>query len=140
MASGMSRLARRVLTSRLSIFRLQATTIIWNLTNSWLEQLFITNTFSPNIFCHNMLSTSTAIYSQSAENKDKFFIDFYQRVQISGKYRRNYQDQTNRLWVIRHQVLVLSVLRLKKEQSSFDVWSLLLRAQLFSPNTFCPNT
>ena len=39
-------------------------------------QLFITNTFS-----HNILSTSTAIYSQSAEN---FSIKSYQRVQISG--------------------------------------------------------
>ena len=28
--------------------------------------------FSTNTFCHNILSTSTAIYSQSAENKDKF--------------------------------------------------------------------
>ena len=34
--------------------------------------IFSTNTFIPNTFCHNILSTSTAIYSQSVENKDKF--------------------------------------------------------------------
>ena len=83
----------------------------WSFLRS-MAQLFSTNTFSPNTFCHNILSTSTAIYSQSAENRDKFFINFYQRVQISGKYRRNYQDQTNSLWVIRHQVLGQNVLGL----------------------------
>ena len=39
----------------------------------------------PNTFCHNILLTSTAIYSQSAENKEEFFLNFYQRIQISGK-------------------------------------------------------
>ena len=68
--------------------------------------------FSPNTFCHNILSTFTAVYSQSVENRDKFFINFHQSVQVSGKYRRNYQDHTNCLWVIRHQVLGRNMLRL----------------------------
>ena len=39
--------------------------------------LFSSNTFSPNTFYHNILSFSTAIHSQSAENRDKFFIKFF---------------------------------------------------------------
>ena len=46
-------------------------------------QLFSTNTFSPNKFCHSVLSTFTAIYFQSIENRDKSFINFYQEVQTS---------------------------------------------------------
>ena len=60
-------------------------------------QLFNTNTVSPNTFCHNILLASTAIYSQSAENKEEFFLNFYQRIQISGKYRRNCQDENKGL-------------------------------------------
>ena len=71
-----------------------------------------TNTFNTNTFCHNILSTFTAVYSQSAENRDKFLLNFYQRVQIFGKYRRNYQDQTDSLWVIRHHMLEQNVLGL----------------------------
>ena len=62
-----------------------------------MAQLFSTNKFSPNTFCHNILSTSTTVYSQSAENRDKFLINFYQRVKTSGKKRRNYPDETNSL-------------------------------------------
>ena len=40
------------------------------------------------------------------------YIYFYQRVWISGKYRRNYQDQTNSLWVIRRQMLGQNLLLL----------------------------
>ena len=58
----------------------------------YTAQLLITNTF-----CHNILSISTAIYSQSAEFRDKIFIKFYQRVKISRKYRRNHQDHTESL-------------------------------------------
>ena len=68
--------------------------------------------YSPNIFCYNILSTSIVIHLQSAENRDKFFKNIYQRVQISGKYRRNYQDITNSLWAIRHQLLGQNVLGL----------------------------
>ena len=46
---------------------------------------------------NDILSTSTAIYSQSAENRDKLFTNIYQRVQVFGKYRRSYHDQTNSL-------------------------------------------
>ena len=60
--------------------------------NVYWAQLFSTNTFS-----HIILSTSTAIYTQSAGNIDKFVLNFYQRVQIFREYRRNYQDQTNSL-------------------------------------------
>ena len=49
--------------------------------------------FSPNTFCHNILSTSTATYYQSTIN----FINFDHRVQISEKHPRNYQDHTNSL-------------------------------------------
>ena len=70
-------------------------------------QLFCTNTF-----CCNILSFSTAIYSQYAKNRDKIFINFYLRVQTSAKYHKNYQDQTNSLWVIRHQALGENVLGL----------------------------
>ena len=52
-----------------------------------MAQLFTTNTYSSNIFCHKILPASTAIYSQSNENRDKFFVNFYQRVQISRKGR-----------------------------------------------------
>ena len=82
-------------------------------------QLFSTTTFNPNTFCHKIWSTFTAIYSQSAENREKLFINFYQRVQICGQYRKNYQDQTNSLWVIRHQVLRLNVLVLNSCASSW---------------------
>ena len=74
------------------------------LSSPWRSYLYT------NTFCHNILSTSTAIYSQSAENTDKSFINFYQRVQKSRQYRRNYQYRTNSLLVIRHQVLGLNVL------------------------------
>ena len=46
---------------------------------------------STNTFCHNILSTSTVIYSPSTGNRDKIFIDFYQRVQLSGEYRKNHE-------------------------------------------------
>ena len=84
-------------------------------------QLISTNTFSHNTFCHNKKSSSIPINSQVVENRDKFYINFYERVQISGKCRRN------SLWVIGRQVLVqnlfvLDVLGLScaKKSSYFD--------------------
>ena len=43
------------------------------------DLIFFILLFSPNTFCHNKLSTSTAKYSQFAENRVKFFINFHQR-------------------------------------------------------------
>ena len=42
-------------------------------------QLINTNAFSANKFCLNVLSTSTAIYSQSIVNINRYSTDFYQR-------------------------------------------------------------
>jgi len=51
-----------------------------------LAQLFSTNAFSAKTFCLNVLSTSTAIYSQYIGNTNNFSTDFYQRKQ---KYLEN---------------------------------------------------
>ena len=53
--------------------------------------------------CVTFLSTSTVIYSQYIENTNNFFKDFYQSMQISGKWYWN--DQTNSLKLIRLEVL-----------------------------------
>ena len=46
-------------------------------------QLFSTNAFSTNTFSLNVLSSFTAIYSQSIMNTNNFFVYFYQRKQVS---------------------------------------------------------
>ena len=46
-------------------------------------QLFSTNAFSAKAVGLNVLSTFTAIYSQSIVNTNNFFAYFYQRKQIS---------------------------------------------------------
>jgi len=38
-----------------------------------LSSILKTNIFSSNNICHNIFLTSTAIYSHSVENRDKFF-------------------------------------------------------------------
>jgi len=72
-------------------------------------QLFSTNAFSGNTFSLNVLSTFTAIYSQSIANTNNFISYFYQRKQISLKWHRIYLDQNNTLRVIRLEVLGQSV-------------------------------
>ena len=52
-------------------------------------------------------------YSLIYINTNNFFIEFYQRKQISRKQHWIYQDQTNSLGVIRLEVLGLNVLVLK---------------------------
>ena len=42
--------------------------------------------FSTNKLCLNVLSTSTAIYCLSIENRKNFFIVYYQRIEISQKW------------------------------------------------------
>ena len=73
--------------------------------NYFLAQLFNTNAFSLNI-----LSTFTAIHSQSIVNTNNFFTYFYQRKQISRKLRWIYIDQANSLRVISLEVLGQNVL------------------------------
>ena len=75
-----------------------------------MAQLFSTNVFSANTFCLNILSTFTAIYLQSIVNTNNFSTGIYQRKQISRKWHRIYQDQTNRMRVIRLEVLGQNVL------------------------------
>ena len=48
-------------------------------------QLLNSSTYSANNFSLNILSTFTAIYSQSIVNTNNIFTDFYQREQISRK-------------------------------------------------------
>ena len=48
-----------------------------------MAQLFSTNAFSANAVSLNVLSTSTASYSKSIVNTNKFFTYFYSRKQIS---------------------------------------------------------
>ena len=102
---------------------------MWSLT---AVQLFSTKTF-----CHNILSTSPAIYSQSAENRDKYFINFQQRVEISGKYRMYNEDQTNRVLVIRHRVLGQNVLVLNVLGLNSCAGSLKRRMFLISDGKVC---
>ena len=53
-------------------------------------QLFNTNAFSANKFSLNVLTSFTAIYSQSIVNTNNFVSYFYQRRQISRKGHRIY--------------------------------------------------
>ena len=66
--------------------------------------------FSTNAVSLNVLSTSTAIYSQYIVNTSIFFTHFDRKQQISRKWHRFYQDQTNSLRVIRLEVLGPKVL------------------------------
>ena len=75
--------------------------------NSWYSvwnaiwaQLFSTNAFSANKFCHNVLSTFTSIYSQFIVTTNNFFSYFYQRKEIFWKRNRIYLDKTNSVRVI----------------------------------------
>ena len=51
-----------------------------------MAQLFSINAFSANTICLNVLSTFTAIYSQSIVNTNNFFIYFYKK---KNKYLKN---------------------------------------------------
>ena len=69
-----------------------------------LNQFWLKHLLTPTKIVHLFdaaqqagISIPATVYSQSAENRVKFFINFYQRVQISGKYRRSLQDPTNSL-------------------------------------------
>jgi len=75
-----------------------------------MSQLLRTNAFSANKFCLNVLSTSTAIYSQSIVKTNNFYTDFFERKQISRKWHWIYLYQTNSLRVIRLEVSGLNVL------------------------------
>ena len=89
-------------------------------------QLFSTNAFSANTFSLNVLPSFTDIYSQSIVSTNNFFTYFYQRKQISRRWHRSYQDQTNSFRVIRLEALVLNVLVLM----SCAVW---LEKDVLSP-------
>ena len=52
------------------------------MTSEIWAQLFSTNAFNAKTFSHNVLPSSTAIYSQSIVNTNNFFAYFYQRKQI----------------------------------------------------------
>ena len=66
----------------------------WRVTLQLKEaQVFSINALSPNAFSLKVLTTFTAIYSQSIVNMSKFFTDSYQRKQISRKGHRIYWDQ-----------------------------------------------
>ena len=84
-----------------------------------LAQLYSTKTFSANAFSLNVLSTSTAIYSQSFVNTNKFTY-FFQRKQISRNRQQIYEDQTNSLREIRLEVLGQNVLVMC--MSAKDIW------------------
>ena len=73
-------------------------------------QLFSTNAISANTLSLNVLSTFTAIYSQSIVNTNNLFTYFYQSKQISLELHRIYLDQTDSLRVIRLEVLGQNVL------------------------------
>ena len=89
-----------------NIFRIVASFHFWELMTthaivssllsvSSAVQLFSTNAFSTNAFSANavslnVLSTFTAIYSQSIVNTNNFFTYFYQRKQISPEWHRIY--------------------------------------------------